>query len=122
MRLRFSIRDLLWLTLVVALVLGWWLEHRMWVSRDYFFLQTYSTKTTDPKLVLKVLQTMLAGVPDVKLELDDTSKAIVILARPRQQEYIRQVIEQLDAPHANRGYQKLEVPPQSGYLSTSTFC
>lgn len=25
--MRFSIRDLLWLTVVVALVLGWWLEH-----------------------------------------------------------------------------------------------
>ena len=27
MRLRFSIRDLLWLTLVVALAVGWWLDH-----------------------------------------------------------------------------------------------
>jgi len=27
MPLRFSIRDLLWLTLVVALVVGWWLDH-----------------------------------------------------------------------------------------------
>ena len=26
MRLRFTIRDLLWLTLVVALALGWWLD------------------------------------------------------------------------------------------------
>ena len=28
MKLRFSIRDLLWLTLVVALAMGWWLDHR----------------------------------------------------------------------------------------------
>ena len=28
MRFRFTIRDLLWLTLVVALVVGWWLDHR----------------------------------------------------------------------------------------------
>jgi hypothetical protein len=27
MRLRFTIRDLLWLTLVVALAVGWWLDH-----------------------------------------------------------------------------------------------
>jgi hypothetical protein len=27
MRLRFTIRDLLWLTLVVAMGLGWWLDH-----------------------------------------------------------------------------------------------
>jgi len=28
MRFHFTIRDLLWLTLVVALVVGWWLDHR----------------------------------------------------------------------------------------------
>ena len=28
MRFRFTIRDLLWLTLVVALVLGWWIDRR----------------------------------------------------------------------------------------------
>jgi len=28
MRLRFTIRDLLWLTLVVALAVGWWLDRR----------------------------------------------------------------------------------------------
>jgi hypothetical protein len=28
MRLRFSIRDVLWLPLVVALSVGWWLEVR----------------------------------------------------------------------------------------------
>jgi hypothetical protein len=27
MRLRFTIRDLLWLTLVVALGAGWWIDH-----------------------------------------------------------------------------------------------
>ena len=28
MKLRFTIRDLFWLTLVVALAVGWWLDHR----------------------------------------------------------------------------------------------
>jgi len=27
MPLRFTIRDLLWLTLVVALIVGWWIDH-----------------------------------------------------------------------------------------------
>jgi len=27
MRLRFTIRDLLWLTLVVAIAVGWWIDH-----------------------------------------------------------------------------------------------
>jgi hypothetical protein len=38
MRLRFTIRDLLWLTLVVALAVGWWVDHR----RRYEFLSRYA--------------------------------------------------------------------------------
>jgi hypothetical protein len=33
MKLRFSIRDLLWLALVVALATGWWLDHRQATGR-----------------------------------------------------------------------------------------
>ena len=33
MRLRFTIRDLLWLVLLMAVALGWWLDHRSLVSR-----------------------------------------------------------------------------------------
>jgi hypothetical protein len=38
MKLRFSIRDLLWLTLVVALAVGWWIDHQQLspkMSRTY---------------------------------------------------------------------------------------
>jgi len=34
MKLRFSIRDLLWLTFVVALAVGWWLDHVRLNSND----------------------------------------------------------------------------------------
>jgi hypothetical protein len=30
---RFTIRDLLWLTVMVALGVGWWLDHRAWVQK-----------------------------------------------------------------------------------------
>jgi hypothetical protein len=33
MKLRFSIRDLLWLTLVAALVIGWWINRQLWMAR-----------------------------------------------------------------------------------------
>jgi len=36
-RLRFTIRDLLWLTLVVALAVGWWLDHRRLTRDDWFW-------------------------------------------------------------------------------------
>jgi hypothetical protein len=31
--MKFTIRDLLWLTLVVALTIGWWLHHRAWAQK-----------------------------------------------------------------------------------------
>jgi hypothetical protein len=35
--MKFSARDLLLVTVIVALALGWWLDHREWV-------EAYSTK------------------------------------------------------------------------------
>jgi hypothetical protein len=35
MRVRINIRDLLWLTLVLGLCLGWWLYHRQIYQRYY---------------------------------------------------------------------------------------
>ena len=34
MRFRFSIRDLLWLTALVAVLVAWWLDHQWMLSRD----------------------------------------------------------------------------------------
>jgi len=34
MRLRFTIRDLLWLTLVVALAVAWWMDRRRITERE----------------------------------------------------------------------------------------
>jgi len=45
MRLRFSIRDLLWLTLVVALAVGWWLDHARLSQNDEEMLPIPSYKT-----------------------------------------------------------------------------
>lgn len=41
--LKFSIRDLFWLTALVALALGWWLDRREWA-------EAYSTKSHDSEI------------------------------------------------------------------------
>jgi hypothetical protein len=46
MRLRFSIRDLLWLTLAVALAVGWWLDRRLAAKIDGNERNTYHGPTT----------------------------------------------------------------------------
>jgi hypothetical protein len=43
MRLRFTIRDLLWLTLVVALALGWWVDRRSYSVPPRFQLSDVTT-------------------------------------------------------------------------------
>ena len=43
MHLRFTIRDLLWLTLVVALAVGWYLDHKN--ANIQFWKGVQSTRT-----------------------------------------------------------------------------
>jgi len=38
MKFRFTIRDLLWLTLVVAMGVGWWLDHQRLSEPRYSFI------------------------------------------------------------------------------------
>ena len=47
MRLRFTIRDLLWLTLVVALVLGWIIDHRASRVKRVNLIVDYNTGIDD---------------------------------------------------------------------------
>ena len=77
MRLRFTIRDLLWLTALVAVFVAWWLDHRVQVDR-YQSLQSpqfvaYPITMADPNAVLKALVSAMAGVPDVRLAVDTKS-------------------------------------------------
>jgi hypothetical protein len=48
-RLRFTIRDLLWLTVVVALAVGWWLDHHN-QSERYATLEQSATAVKSREL------------------------------------------------------------------------
>jgi hypothetical protein len=48
MRLRFTIRDLLWLTLVVAMAVGWWIDRRNVVDEMRQLVSLYERQ---PKLL-----------------------------------------------------------------------
>jgi len=39
--LRFTIRDVLWLTVVVAITVSWWVDHR-WLTGDRLAFQHYA--------------------------------------------------------------------------------
>jgi type II secretory pathway component GspD/PulD (secretin) len=59
-------------------------------------IEVYPITVADPDSVLKVLQTALAGVPDVRLMVDTKSNFVVAQARSPQQAMIRSTINKLE--------------------------
>jgi type II secretory pathway component GspD/PulD (secretin) len=62
--------------------------------------ETYDVGSADPTTVFAVLQTLLAGIPDVRLQLDPRTNGILVRARPAVQMTVRESIKQmqLNAP------------------------
>lgn len=58
-------------------------------------LEVYSTGDADSASVLKVLQTMLSGSSDVRLEVNPQNGNLIALAKPSQHATIRATLEQL---------------------------
>jgi hypothetical protein len=60
MRFRFSIRDLLWLTALVAMAAGWWLDHRR-----------VQTQNAEIQAKYKQLEIKLSIIEDGLIELKE---------------------------------------------------
>lgn len=58
-------------------------------------LEVYTITTADPDSVLKVMQTLLAGLPDVRLAIDPKTGNLVALARPSQHSTIKATLGQM---------------------------
>jgi hypothetical protein len=95
MRLHFTIRDLLWLTLVVALAAGWWLEHRFWINRADLVVNVYPIQSANPNATLKVVRSALAGQPNSRAEIDSTTGNLVVSASPSQQVIVRSIVDKI---------------------------
>lgn len=59
-------------------------------------LMTYAVSKADPDQVLQVLQTLLAGLPDVRLAIDPVTNKVVALARPTEHATIVATLKQLE--------------------------
>ncbi len=57
--------------------------------------EVYPLEGTDPKMALQILQTLLAGVPSVRLALHETTNSLAVLAPPGQHASIRATLQQL---------------------------
>jgi type II secretory pathway component GspD/PulD (secretin) len=58
-------------------------------------LEVYPITAADAESVLRVIQTLLAGIPDVRLALDPKTGNMIAMARPSQQATIRATLDQL---------------------------
>lgn len=58
-------------------------------------LEVYSVTSADPQSVLQVMQTLLAGLPDVRLAIDPKTGNLIALARPSQHATIRATLDQM---------------------------
>jgi len=59
-------------------------------------LRTYFVKAANPQVVLRVLQTLLANMPGVRMEMDETSGKLVAWAYPEEHRRIDETIKMLE--------------------------
>ena len=58
-------------------------------------LEVYSVTDADPTAVLQVMQTIMAGLPDIRLASDPQTGNLVALARPSEHATIRATLDQM---------------------------
>lgn len=58
-------------------------------------LEVYPVTDADPNTALQVLQTLLAGMPDVRLTIDPVTGSIIAMGRPAEHNTIRATLAQL---------------------------
>jgi len=81
-------------------------------------LEVYTVDTADPQSVLAVMQTLMEGMPDVRLAIDDKTNNLVALARPSQHATIKATLAQMQ--HDRRLIEVIHlhtVDPQIAVLS-----
>ncbi len=59
-------------------------------------LKTFMIKSADPQVVLRVVQTIMANMPGIRMEVDETSGKLVVLARPSEHATIQATIDELE--------------------------
>jgi hypothetical protein len=97
MKIRFSIRDLIFIIIIAALAFGWWLDHSNLTRDSTSLLSVYSLADANPAAVLATLQQLYGGNSDVSLSISSDGK-IISRAPSKQQREIEALVMRLDVP------------------------
>jgi len=81
-------------------------------------LEVYSVTSADPAAVLQVMQTLMSGLPDVRLTTDPKTGNLVALAKPSQHATIKATLDQLQRDGTQVEVIKLRrLDPQAAVLA-----
>jgi len=100
---RFSIRDLLLITLIAALAIGWWLDHRKLTKANSGEYAVYYLKYANAKAVSGALQQLFAS--DVSVTSDARLNAILVRGPAKRQNEITALLQQSDVRPTTIGAQ-----------------
>jgi Bacterial type II/III secretion system short domain len=93
----YSIRELLLLTVIIALAVGWLLDHRQLTKDNSMQKTVYHLRNIDANVAATTLGKMLSPSSDVVIAAD-VRQNIVIVQSPVQEQYgIRNILSYLDA-------------------------
>jgi BMFP domain-containing protein YqiC len=99
MRLRLTIRDFLWLTVVAAMAIGWWLDHRSVQRRNDFLEDQLHLAESDAKEIRSNEEAVrLIDQQRARAELDAKTRRSIdetlrMLDVARRNEFSRDVLE-----------------------------
>ncbi len=96
---QFTVRDLVLLTAMVALAIGWWIDHRNLTQPDLAQLTVYSLQYADPASAVATLKALYRG-PDVTFAPDTKNNRVIVRAPRKQSQEIEAVLRKLDAAPA----------------------
>jgi hypothetical protein len=102
---RFSIRDLLLLTVIAALSVGWWLDHRKLTKDNSIQVSVYYLRHIDANQARGTLLQTYAGDSDVGITIDMRQYALVVRAPAKCQAEIDLLLKQLDVAATSAGNQ-----------------
>ena len=96
--LRFSIRDMLWLTVVVGMGIGWWLDHKNLTRDSTSQLSVYSL--ADARTRRRYLPRFSSYMVETRMSVCPSAAMARSLAkRPsKQQQEIEALVMRLDVP------------------------
>ncbi len=77
-------------------------------------VEAYSVGAADPQMTLKVMQSLLAGAPDLRMDIDPKTNHLIVLARPAQHAAIRATLAALQKDSAVTTADKEDHPAMPG--------